>query len=40
MTRSFAGDQEISNLLQMTNELMIKIKNQNILERDTTFLLH
>jgi hypothetical protein len=27
MTRNFAGDQKIDDLLKMTNELMAKLKN-------------
>jgi len=27
MTRDFAGDQKIDDLLKMTNELMVKLKN-------------
>jgi hypothetical protein len=27
MTRNFAGDQKINDLLKMTNELMAKLKN-------------
>jgi hypothetical protein len=27
MTRNFAGDKKIDNLLKMTNELMAKLKN-------------
>jgi len=27
MTRNFAGDQKIDDLLKMTNEVMVKLKN-------------
>jgi hypothetical protein len=27
MTRNFAGDQKINNLLKLTNEVMAKLKN-------------